>query len=134
MSALATTQAAMHDWLRHGDPAIAARVEGPLVAHRLRIHADAYRLRLIEVLANDYPVTAALLDEAMALARAEADRLPLWQLRITGLFFSLSSSPMRLSSSPSGMWRAFRRWPEANSPASRTSMTTASSRLMSAVA
>ncbi|HNV78522.1 MAG TPA: DNA-binding domain-containing protein [Thermomonas sp.] len=63
MSALATTQAAMHDWLRHGDPAIAARVEGPLVAHRLRIHADAYRLRLIEVLANDYPVTAALLDE-----------------------------------------------------------------------
>lgn len=63
MSALATTQAAMHDWLRHGDPAIAHRVEGPLVAHRLRIHADAYRLRLVEVLANDFPVTAALLGE-----------------------------------------------------------------------
>lgn len=63
MNALASTQAAMHDWLRHGDPAIAMRVEGPLVAHRLRIHADAYRLRLVEVLANDFPVTAALLGE-----------------------------------------------------------------------
>lgn len=63
MNALAAMQAEMHDWLRHGDPAIANRVEGPLIAHRLRIHADAYRLRLIEVLANDYPVTAALLGE-----------------------------------------------------------------------
>lgn len=63
MNALAAMQAEMHDWLRHGDPAIAHRVEGPLVAHRLRIHADAYRLRLIEVLANDYPVTATLLGE-----------------------------------------------------------------------
>ena len=63
MNALAAMQAEMHDWLRHGDPAIAHRVEGPLVTHRLRIHADAYRLRLIEVLANDYPVTATLLGE-----------------------------------------------------------------------
>lgn len=76
MSALATTQAAMHDWLRHGDPAIAHRVEGPLVAHRLRIHADAYRLRLMEVLSNDFPVTAALLGEerfdALAIAFIQA--------------------------------------------------------------
>ena len=58
MSALAATQAAMHDWLRHADPTIAPQVEGPLVGDRLRIHADAYRLRLIEVLGNDFPVTA----------------------------------------------------------------------------
>jgi hypothetical protein len=63
MSALAATQAAMHDWLRHADPTIAPQVEGPLVGDRLRIHADAYRLRLIEVLGNDFPVTAALLGE-----------------------------------------------------------------------
>lgn len=63
MSALAATQAAMHRWLLHGDPAIAASVRGPQVEHRLRIHADAYRLRLLEVLGNDFPVTKAVLGE-----------------------------------------------------------------------
>lgn len=63
MSALAATQAAMHGWLLQGDPAIAARVQGPHVEHRLRIHADAYRLRMLEVLGNDFPVTNAVLGE-----------------------------------------------------------------------
>lgn len=63
MTALAATQAAMHGWLLRGDPAIAASVQGPQVDYRLRIHADAYRLRLLEVLGNDFPVTKALLGE-----------------------------------------------------------------------
>ena len=63
MSTLAATQAAMHGWLLHGDPAIAASVQGPHVEQRLRIHGDAYRLRLLEVLGNDFPVTKALLGE-----------------------------------------------------------------------
>ena len=63
MSVLATTQAAMHGWLLHGTPGIAAQVQGPRVEHRLRIHADAYRLRLLEVLGNDFPATEALLGE-----------------------------------------------------------------------
>lgn len=76
MTALAATQAAMHGWLLHADRAVAAQVEGPWVAHRLRIHADAYRLRLIEVLANDFPVTEAVLGEdrfdAVALGYLQA--------------------------------------------------------------
>ena len=63
MSALAATQAAMHGWLLHGDPAIGASVQGPQVEQRLRIYSDAYRLRLLEVLGNDFPVTKALLGE-----------------------------------------------------------------------
>ena len=63
MSALAATQAAMHGWLLHGDPAIDASVQGPQVEQRLRIYSDAYRLRLLEVLGNDFPVTKALLGE-----------------------------------------------------------------------
>lgn len=63
MSALAATQAAMHGWLLHGDPAIVASVQGPQAEQRLRIYSDAYRLRLLEVLANDFPVTKALLGE-----------------------------------------------------------------------
>ena len=63
MSALAASQAAMHGWLLHGDPAIGASVQGPQVEQRLRIYSDAYRLRLLEVLGNDFPVTKALLGE-----------------------------------------------------------------------
>jgi len=63
MSALAATQATMQSWLLRGDPAIAASVHGPQVEHRLRIYGDAYRLRLLEVLGNDFPVTKALLGE-----------------------------------------------------------------------
>ena len=63
MTALAATQAAMHGWLLHGDPGIATQVHGPGADDRLRIHADAYRLRLVEVLGNDFPVTKAVLGE-----------------------------------------------------------------------
>lgn len=67
MNALATTQASMQDWLLHGEPGIGAFVEGDDSAHRLRIYADAYRLRLIEVLGNDFPVTRSVLgDDAFA--------------------------------------------------------------------
>lgn len=62
---LAATQAAMQGWLLHGDPGIAARIDGGDAPHRLRIYADAYRLRLLEVLGNDFPATKAVLgDEA----------------------------------------------------------------------
>ena len=63
MSALAATQAAMHGWLLHGDPAIGASVQGPQVEQRLRIYSDAYRLRLLEVLSNDFPVTKTMVGE-----------------------------------------------------------------------
>ena len=63
MSALAATQAAMHGWLLQGDPAIGASVQGPQVEQRLRIYGDAYRLRLLEVLGNEFPVTKAALGE-----------------------------------------------------------------------
>ena len=64
MTALATIQASMQGWLLHGDPAIAACVDGDAAAHRMRIYADAYRLRLVEVLGNDFPVAKAVLGEA----------------------------------------------------------------------
>lgn len=50
-------------WLLHGDAAIAGAVQGEDRAPRLRIYADAYRLRLIEVLGNDFPVLRAWLGE-----------------------------------------------------------------------
>ena len=65
MNALAATQTAMQGWLLHGDPGITVFVDGEDAAHRLRIYADAYRLRLLEVLGNDFPLTkTALGDDA----------------------------------------------------------------------
>jgi hypothetical protein len=62
---LHASQSAMQAWLLYGEAGIAAHVAGEDVTHRLRIYADAYRLRLIEVLGNDFPVTKATLgDEA----------------------------------------------------------------------
>ncbi|MDG2523960.1 DNA-binding domain-containing protein [Stenotrophomonas sp. HITSZ_GD] len=55
----ASPQAAMQAWLLHAAPGMAARIAGGSDvdrAHRLRIYADAYRLRLLQVLAEDYPV------------------------------------------------------------------------------
>lgn len=63
MSALAALQHDMQAWLLHGDPPIAAHVQGELRPHRLRIYADAYRLRLLDVLGQDYPATKAVLGE-----------------------------------------------------------------------
>lgn len=64
MNTLAALQHAMQAWLLHGDPAVAAQVQGESRAHRLRIYADAYRLRLLDVLGQDYPATRAVLGEA----------------------------------------------------------------------
>lgn len=63
MNALATIQASMQRWLLHGGPGVGAFVEGDDSAHRLRIYADAYRLRLIEILGNDFPVTRSVLGD-----------------------------------------------------------------------
>ena len=57
MNALATTLDGLQDRILHGDGAIFARVRGADARHRLRIYADAYRLRLVEVLGNDFPAT-----------------------------------------------------------------------------
>ena len=67
MNATAATQAAFAGWLLHGDDAFAAHVAGDLATERMRIYADAYRLRLCEVLGNDFPgVRDALGDSAFA--------------------------------------------------------------------
>ena len=64
MTALAATQAAMQAWHLRGDTGIAALIDNA-ASHRLRIYADAYRLRLIEILGNDFQATkAALGDDA----------------------------------------------------------------------
>jgi len=65
-----------------------------------------------------------------ALARPEV--APLLQQTSTGL--PAGSSPIRLSSSASGMFRAFGRWPAAKSADARTSSTTAPVSLISLVA
>src|SRR5512145_1587467 len=65
---------------------------------------------------------------------AVPERAPLAQHRISGRDLNFSSSPLRRGMSASGRWRAFGMWPWAYSPWSRTSMTTASSRLIRRVA
>ncbi|SEM47875.1 hypothetical protein SAMN05428989_3957 [Pseudoxanthomonas sp. GM95] len=60
---LARRQTALQAWLRSGDAAVRTHVATPPqvqadAATRLRIYADGYRLRLIEVLADDFPVLA----------------------------------------------------------------------------
>ena len=47
---LHASQSALQAWLLQGDTGIAADVAGEDAEHRLRIYADAYRLRLTEVL------------------------------------------------------------------------------------
>ena len=78
MSALAATQAAMQAWLLQGEPGIAMSVDGDAAAQRLRIYADAYRLRLLEVLGNDFPICKTVLgDEAFDALAAHFDGSPL---------------------------------------------------------
>ena len=74
MNALAAAQDAMQDWLLHGDPGIAAFVDAEDAAQRLRIYADAYRLRLLEVLGHDFPATRVALG-AEAFAALATDYL-----------------------------------------------------------
>ena len=50
MNALSAVQDAMQVWLLQGDAGIVAFVDDDLAAHRLRIYADAYVLRLLDVL------------------------------------------------------------------------------------
>ncbi len=65
-------QSAIQAWLLQGDADIAASVEGENIEPRLRIYADAYRLRLIEVLGNDFPTTKSVLgDDAFAALAIE---------------------------------------------------------------
>ncbi|QDA57196.1 DNA-binding domain-containing protein [Thermomonas aquatica] len=72
MNALSAVQDAMQVWLLQGDAGIVAFVDDDLAAHRLRIYADAYVLRLLDVLGNDFPATRTALGEDAfdVLARA----------------------------------------------------------------
>lgn len=76
MTTLARTQDAMQAWLLRGEPGIASLVRGDRDSHRLRIYADAYRLRLLDVLDNDFPATKGVLGddafESLALAYVDA--------------------------------------------------------------
>ena len=82
MNAPAAAQDAMQGWLLQGHPGLAGFVAGDDVAHRLRIYADAYRLRLLDVLTNDFPATKAALGEdafaslAFDYLRAHPSRQP----------------------------------------------------------
>jgi hypothetical protein len=71
MSALASAQARLQERILHGDAAAFPRVRGADAAQRLRIYADAYRLRLVDVLGNDFPATRDALGEAAFVAFAE---------------------------------------------------------------
>lgn len=67
MSALAATQAAFAGWVLRGEGGLAPRIAGDRTEDRLRIYADAYRLRLAGVLGDDFPRTRAVLgDEVFA--------------------------------------------------------------------
>lgn len=70
-------QSAMQAWLLHGDAGIAGAIDTTRLnagsGHdRLRIYADAYRLRLADVLGQDYPATKAMLSDARFDALADA--------------------------------------------------------------
>ena len=63
---LAVTEARFQDNVLSGDPAIDSQIEGDTAEFRdsrLGIYRDAYRLRLIEVLGNDYEVLHAYLGD-----------------------------------------------------------------------
>jgi hypothetical protein len=67
MNALAAAFDGLQERILRGDGTMPWRVRGADAAHRLRIYADAYRLRLVEVLGNDFPATRrALGDEGFA--------------------------------------------------------------------
>jgi hypothetical protein len=66
--------------------------------------------------------------------QADEERLPLAQQTMTGRSLNLSISDRRLSNWAREIWRALVMWPADHSLVSRTSTTTASSRLSSIVA
>lgn len=81
-SALHERQAALQRWLMHGDAGVAAQLPAERRDARLRIYADAYRLRLADVLAHDFPVLRAWIGEdafdelAESYLRAHPSRHP----------------------------------------------------------
>ena len=63
MNALATALDGLQERILHDDNAIFIHVRGADAVHRLRIYADAYRLRLVEILGNDFPATRVALGD-----------------------------------------------------------------------
>jgi hypothetical protein len=81
MSQLATVQRQFRDYVLRNDPAIAGKVTGTAkvdASTRLEIYANAYRLRLLEVLQLDYEALHTLVGdrEFKSLGRAYIDRYP----------------------------------------------------------
>lgn len=81
MSQLATVQREFRDYVLRHDPAIAGKVTGTVkvdASTRLEIYANAYRLRLLEVLQLDYEALHTLVGdrEFKSLGRAYIDRYP----------------------------------------------------------
>lgn len=71
MNAIAVALDGLQECILRGDGTVFPRVRGADAAHRLRIYADAYRLRLVEVLANDFPATREFSGEDEFAAFAE---------------------------------------------------------------
>lgn len=74
-------QRGFQSYVLRGEPGIEAHVALNTIAsttHRLDVYFQAYRLRLIEALANDYPGLKKFVGEAEfeRLARAYIDRYP----------------------------------------------------------
>ena len=66
MKALAELQREFQGYVLHGDPHVVEQIAGDERVdpqRRLRIYADAYRLRLVDVLATDYEALRALLGD-----------------------------------------------------------------------
>jgi hypothetical protein len=81
MSQLATVQREFRDYVLRRDPTIAGKVTGTARADastRLEIYANAYRLRLLEVLQLDYEALHALIGDGEfdSLGRAYIDHYP----------------------------------------------------------
>ena len=71
MSALPATLDGLQERILRGDGTNLLRVRGADAAQRLRIYSDAYRLRLVDVLGNDFPATRDALGEDRFAAFAE---------------------------------------------------------------
>ena len=91
MKALARLQRQFQDYLLRGDGAVEARVLGTErvpVATRLGIYSGAYRSRLADALASNYPVLAQLLGEAdfgsLAAEYIAAHDSPFYSIRYYG--------------------------------------------------
>jgi hypothetical protein len=91
MSALGQLQREFQEYLLRGDEAVVARVAGTArvpAGTRLGIYAGAYRSRLAEALASNYPVLARLLGEAdfdsLAAEYVAAHDSPFYSIRYYG--------------------------------------------------